>query len=79
MPHVVIQTEGVRGKVFVDGNEIKGIRSVSFHLSSINECPVVHFEMIATDLTIDAKKVSLELPDVYKPFYQLKESTEMAD
>lgn len=76
MAHIEIKSEGIFGKVLVDGKEVDGVRKVSYELSVDGKVPVVKLELLGTDVAIDSKGVIPELPDIFKPFYKRIEPTE---
>lgn len=76
MAHIEIRVNGTFGQVFVDGQEVHGVRKVSFELEVKTKCPIVKLELVATDMTIDGSGIVPELPDLFKPFYR---KVEVAD
>lgn len=76
MANIKIEANGTFGKIFVDGQEVRGVRKASYELSIDNKAPVLKLELVATDMTIDSNGVIPELPDVFKPFYKRIEPTE---
>lgn len=70
MAHIEIKSDGIFGKVFVDGKEVKGVRKVSYEIAVDGNTPVLKLELLATDIAIDANGVLPELPEVFKPFYK---------
>lgn len=68
-PSVHIENKGVVTRVYVDGKELNGIKSIEFlHSKSINSRPVLKIELLAERISIDTAQV-FELPEIYHPFY----------
>ena len=69
LPQVVIQNKGRVTKVFVDGEELKGVKSVKFsHCARDTEPPVVNIELLAEQLRLETAQI-FALPEVYRPYY----------
>ena len=66
-------TSGANGitRVFQDGNEINKIKEVRFSHSALDKQPTLLLLFAEDRIEIDAKMVP-DLPDFYKPFYELK-------
>lgn len=66
-------TSGENGitRVFQDGNEIKHIREVRFIHNALDKKPQLLISFAEDKIEIDAKVVP-DLPEFYKPFYELK-------
>ena len=74
IPKIKIETTGIITRIFVDGQELKGVRAIEFkHSADTNRNPVLSIDLIASDMEIDAVLVP-ELPEIYKPFYKEKET-----
>lgn len=71
MAKVEIKSEGTMTHVFVDGNEIHGVTHLSFERKVDDEIPILKLELLADNMTIDSQ-VMLDLPEVYKAFYEAK-------
>ena len=85
MPEIKIMQDGpCVTRVFIDGQEIHGIRKMSFERDATqSEIPILKLDLVATNLTVDSPML-LELPDVYKGWYEKKKTvasakTEAAD
>lgn len=69
LPQVRIENKGSVTRVYVDGNELNGIRSINFlHDREMSDIPVLRMELLAEKVSIDTAQV-FELPEVYHPFY----------
>ncbi|NBI10264.1 hypothetical protein D1641_09610 [Colidextribacter sp. OB.20] len=75
MAKIEIKTEGVKGKVLVDGKEMPGVRSYSVHHDA-GSIPMVRLDLIGTDLFIDGNGFIPALPEVFKSFYRPIETTD---
>lgn len=73
-PKIRIKTDGFTAKVFVDDNELKGVRAVRFSKKGL-ESPVFELEMKASDVEIEANIIPA-LPEVFRPFYIEKDLPE---
>ena len=72
MAHIEIKQEGCFPRVILDGKDISHmVRAFSFGMdaSKDKECPVLHLDLVATDLAIDSKCVPA-LPNIFKPYYK---------
>lgn len=74
MAHILIKTSGIRTELFIDGKKVDGMRKITFEKKA-GEVPVVCVDLKATDMEIDGELIP-ELPEVFKPFYILKETSE---
>lgn len=75
IPHILIKTSGNKAKIFVDGEELKGVRRVKFEKTGLGT-PILNIDLIATDMTIDSYLIP-ELPEVFRGFYRpIEEPTE---
>jgi len=69
LPQVIIQNKGRVTRVFVDGEELNGVRSIEFlHDSQNNGFPIVKIGLLADQICLETAQV-FALPDVYHPFY----------
>lgn len=69
LPQVVIRNKGRVTKVFVDGEELKGVKSVQFsHVARDTEFPAVSIELLAEQLRLETAQI-FALPEVYRPYY----------
>lgn len=70
LPQIMIQNKGSFTKVFVDGKELNGVKSVSFLHNSQenNRIPILKIELLAEQICLDTAQI-FDLPDVYHPFY----------
>lgn len=69
LPKVVIRNKGRVTKVFVDGEELKGVKSVKFSHGALDtEFPVVSIELLAEQLRLETAQI-FALPEVYHPYY----------
>lgn len=71
IPKIKIKQEGIRTLVYMDGEQIHGIRGIHFDRTVDGECPILKLDILATDMEIDCVAVP-ELPDVLKDFYVRK-------
>lgn len=68
-PTVHIENKGVATKVYVDGEELKGVKNIEFsHDKAKDSLPVLKIELLAESISIDTVQV-FELPEIYHPFY----------
>lgn len=74
MAHILIKTSGIRTELFIDGKKVNGVREITFEKKA-GEAPVVCVDLKAVDMEIDGELIP-ELPEVFKPFYALKEPSE---
>ena len=66
---VVIRNKGRVTKVFVDGEELKGVKSVKFSHGALDtEFPVINIELLAEQLRLETAQI-FALPEVYRPYY----------
>lgn len=70
-PKIEINTDGTRTVVKINGEEINKVRGILFKQEP-GDVPIVQIDILAVDMTIDADVIPA-LPDVFKPFYELKE------
>ena len=70
-PKIEIETNGTKTVVKINGEEINKVRGILFKQEP-GDVPVVQIDILAVDMTIDADVIPA-LPDVFKPFYELKE------
>ena len=70
-PKIEIKTDGIKTVVKINGEEINKVRGVLFKQEP-GDVPIVQIDILAVDMTIDADMIPA-LPDVFKPFYELKE------
>lgn len=70
-PKIEIKTGGTKTVVKINGEEINKVRGVLFKQEP-GDVPIVQIDILAVDMTIDADVIPV-LPDVFKPFYELKE------
>lgn len=61
--------------LFQDGNEIHGIKSISFTHDAMSDKPELKVIFANDNIEIDSLLVP-ELPEFYKPFYERKPSEE---
>ena len=71
LPKIEIKSEKGKTELRINGEKINGVREILFKHGT-GEIPVVQFQMLAMDVEIDADVIPA-LPDVFKPFYELKE------
>ena len=71
IPHIEIKQDGIVTEVFIDGKKVDGVRKISFEREQSNDVPVLKMEFLASDMKINSTIVP-DLPDVLKPFYELK-------
>lgn len=74
MAHILIKTSGIKTELFIDGKKVNKVRKIAFEKKA-GEAPVVCVDLVATDMEIDGELIP-ELPEVFKPFYTLKEPPE---
>ena len=70
-PKIETKTDGTKTVVKINGEEINKVRGVLFKQEP-GDVPIVQIDILAVDMTIDADVIPA-LPDVFKPFYELKE------
>lgn len=69
LPNIRIENKGCLTKIYVDGKELDGVRSVNFvHDREKDDLPVLRIELLAEQIAIDTAQV-FALPEVYHPFY----------
>lgn len=69
LPKVVIRNKGRVTKIFVDGEELKGVKSVKFSHGALDtEFPVINIELLAEQLRLETAQI-FALPEVYRPYY----------
>lgn len=71
MARIEIKSDGFNTHIIVDGNEIHGVTRLSFERKVDNEIPTLKLELLADNMAIDSLAL-LDLPEVYKPFYEAK-------
>lgn len=70
-PKIEIKTDGTKTVVKINSEEINKVRGILFKQEP-GDVPIVQIDILAVDMTIDADAIPA-LPDVFKPFYELKE------
>ena len=70
-PKIEIKTDGTKTVVKINGEKINKVRGVLFKQEP-GDVPVVQIDILAVYMTIDADVIPA-LPDVFKPFDELKE------
>lgn len=75
MASIKIETKGATAEVYVDGKKVPGVRRYTIEHDA-GDIPIVQLDLVGTDLTVDGNQVIPALPDVFKPFYQLKTEEE---
>lgn len=69
LPSVRIENRGALTKVYVDGEELHGVKSIEFlHDKTVKSFPILKIELLAESISIDTNMV-FELPEFYHPFY----------
>lgn len=69
LPKILIQNKGRVTKVFVDGEELNGVKSVSFSHNARDEgLPDVNIELTAEQICLETAQI-FALPEVYHPYY----------
>ena len=69
LPSVRIKNRGALTKVYVDGEELHGVKSIEFlHDKTVRSFPILKIELMTECITIDTAQV-FELPEIYHPFY----------
>lgn len=68
LPSVRIENRGALTKVYVDGEELHGVKSIEFSHKAINSQRTLKIELLAESISIDTNMV-FELPEFYHPFY----------
>ncbi len=68
VPHIEIKIDGRNTKIFIDGKELKGIRSYCLSQNSETKLPILQINLLAMDLSIDTKMIPA-LPEPYSPYY----------
>lgn len=69
LPRIVIQNKGRVTKVFVDGEELKGVKRVKFSHGALDtEFPIVNVELLAEQIRLETAQI-FALPEVYHPYY----------
>lgn len=71
IPKIEIKQEGTLTKVFMDGEQIHGVRGIHYENMGATERPILRLDIIAADMTLDCPVIP-NLPDIYKPFYEMK-------
>ena len=66
-PKILIKTDGIRAKVYVDGKELHGVKAYKFTHNAV-EGPTLHLSMVGTDVTLEALVIPA-LPEIYRNFY----------
>lgn len=74
LPKIKIEQDGILTKIYIDGQQIHGVRGLSFENSIDNRFPILKLDLIAVDMEIDAVAIP-ELPEIFKPFYQHRPET----
>ena len=74
VPHIEIKASPTRAKVFIDGNEIHGVKKFTLSADAgrmnTEEVPVQFtMELIASELTVDASLMP-SLPEYYKGYFE---------
>jgi len=69
---IEIRTDGAFSKVFIDGNEVRGVRSYSL-AHKAGELPSLQLDLTALDVTVDGVMGPM-LPTIFQPFYELRKS-----
>lgn len=75
MADVRIESNGVAGKVLIDGKEVPGVHSFSVS-GSAGTVPVLQLNVLASTLTYDGAGVLPALPEPWSHFYILREPLE---
>ena len=70
-PKIEIKTDGAMTVLKINGEKINGVRGIQFKKEP-GAIPTIQIDLLAIDMTIDADVIPA-LPDVFKPFYELKE------
>ena len=69
LPKVRIENKGSVTKVYIDEEEMNGVKSVSFsHDRGTSDPPVLRMELLAERISIDTAQM-FDLPEAYHPFY----------
>lgn len=69
LPTVRIENKGSVTKVYVDGEELNGVRRVEFsHDKTVKDFPVLKLDILAERVSIDSPQI-FDLPEIYHPFY----------
>ena len=71
-PNIVIKTNGINAKLFLDGKEIPCVRGYTIKHDAAN-LPVLQISLLATDVTLEGDMLPA-LPEAYRDFYVSKES-----
>lgn len=68
-PVVRIENKGSVTHVYIDGEDLKGVRSIQFvHDKSKSSRPVLRGDLFAERIILDTALVP-ELPEIYHPYY----------
>lgn len=69
LPQIVIKNEGPVTKVFVNGEELKGVQGLEFsHARQHSSRPILKIALLAEQVCLETSQV-FALPEVYHPFY----------
>lgn len=68
IPHIEIKIDGVDTKILIDGKELEGVRSFGLVQDSKIPVPILHINLLAMDLSINAKTLPA-LPEPYQSLY----------
>ena len=71
MASIRIKNKGATAEIYVDGKKVPGVRGYSIEHKA-GELPIVQLDLVGTDLTFDGDLVIPALPEVFKPFYEIK-------
>lgn len=75
IPKIEIRQDGILTKVFMNGQQLYGIRGIHFDRTVDNDVPILKLDIIAADMTLDCRVIP-KLPDIYEPFYEEKKLVE---
>lgn len=73
-PKIEIRANGYQSKIFIDGVEVKGIRSYSIEHEAGRK-PILRVDLVATDVTVDCGGILPELPYPISQYYKKKDVT----
>ncbi len=70
-PNIVIKTNGIHAKLYLNGKELLYVRGYSITHDAAN-LPVLQISLTATDVTLEGDMLPA-LPEPYKDYYVSKE------
>lgn len=68
MAKIQINTKGIKAKIFIDGEELKGVRGYTIEHNA-GGIPILKLNLSAKDLELDGDFIPA-LPEVYRAFYE---------